>query len=67
MWIVVIVALSGGIASRKPATPQVTTSTTADVPRVEKLQFVITDLLFGSSDGHDDDGTPPHPLEPKSR
>ncbi|MBA2444661.1 MAG: PH domain-containing protein [Nocardioidaceae bacterium] len=38
-----------------------------DVPRVEKLQLVITDLLFGNNDGHDDDGTPPHPLEPRPR
>ncbi len=37
-----------------------------DVPRVEKLQLVITDLLFGTHDGHDDDGSPPHPLEPKT-
>ncbi|MEJ7706659.1 MAG: PH domain-containing protein [Nocardioidaceae bacterium] len=34
-----------------------------DVPRVEKLQLVITDLLFGNSDGRDDDGTPQHPSE----
>ncbi|MEP6667042.1 MAG: PH domain-containing protein [Nocardioidaceae bacterium] len=38
-----------------------------DVPNVESLQLVITDLLFGTRDGHDDDGTPPHPLEPRSR
>jgi uncharacterized membrane protein YdbT with pleckstrin-like domain len=36
-----------------------------DVPKVESLQLVITDLLFGNHDGHDDDGTPPHPLEPR--
>ncbi len=36
-----------------------------DVPKVESLQLVITDLLFGNDDGHDDDGTPPHPLEPR--
>ncbi len=30
-----------------------------DVPKVEALQLVITDLLFGTHDGHDDDGTPP--------
>jgi uncharacterized membrane protein YdbT with pleckstrin-like domain len=28
-----------------------------DVPKVEKLQLVITDLLFGKHDGSDDDGT----------
>ena len=28
-----------------------------DVPHVEKLQLVITDLLFGKHDGSDDDGT----------
>lgn len=38
-----------------------------DVPRVEKLQLVITDLLFGNHDGRDDDGTEPHPLEPRPR
>ncbi len=38
-----------------------------DVPKVESLQLVITDLLFGTHDGHDDDGTPPHPLEPRTR
>ncbi|MEJ7743366.1 MAG: hypothetical protein WKF73_12950 [Nocardioidaceae bacterium] len=38
-----------------------------DVPRVEKLQLVITDLLFGNHDGRDDDGTDPHPLEPRPR
>ncbi|MBA3266548.1 MAG: PH domain-containing protein [Nocardioidaceae bacterium] len=32
-----------------------------DVPRVEKLQLVITDLLFGNNDGRDDDGSPPPP------
>lgn len=29
-----------------------------DVPHVEKLQLVITNLLFGKDDGSDDDGTP---------
>ncbi|MGI8434891.1 MAG: PH domain-containing protein [Nocardioidaceae bacterium] len=38
-----------------------------DVPHVEKLQLVITDLLFGDPDDGDDDGTPPHPLEPRPR
>jgi uncharacterized membrane protein YdbT with pleckstrin-like domain len=28
-----------------------------DVPHVEQLQLVITDLLFGKHDGSDDDGT----------
>lgn len=37
-----------------------------DVPHVEKLQLVITDLLFGNSDGTDDcGGGAPHSLEPK--
>lgn len=37
-----------------------------DVPNVEKLQLVITDLLFGDSKGGSDGtGDPPHPLEPK--
>ncbi len=35
-----------------------------DVPRVEKLQLLITDLLFGSRDGSDDDGTPSTVLPP---
>jgi uncharacterized membrane protein YdbT with pleckstrin-like domain len=35
-----------------------------DVPHVEKLQLLITDLLFGSSDGADDDGTPSSSLPP---
>jgi len=35
-----------------------------DVPRVEKLQLLITDLLFGSRDGSDDDGTPSTALPP---
>lgn len=35
-----------------------------DVPRVEKLQLLITDLLFGSHDGSDDDGTPSTSLPP---
>ncbi len=30
-----------------------------DVPHVERLQLVITDLLFSTDDGRDDDGTPP--------
>lgn len=38
-----------------------------DVPRVEKLQIVITDLLFGNQDGRDDDGTTRHPLEHRPR
>ncbi len=38
-----------------------------DVPRVERLQLVITDLLFGNDDGADDDGTPRHPGEPRRR
>ncbi len=38
-----------------------------DVPHVEKLQLVITDLLFGDPDDGDDDGAPPHPLEPRPR
>ncbi len=36
-----------------------------DVPHVEKLQLVITDLLFGDHDGQDGTGDPRHPLEPK--
>jgi uncharacterized membrane protein YdbT with pleckstrin-like domain len=36
-----------------------------DVPHVEKLQLVITDLLFGDHDGQDGTGDPQHPLEPK--
>ncbi len=32
-----------------------------DVPDVEALQVRITDLLFGSDDGADDDGTAPRP------
>jgi len=35
-----------------------------DVPHVEKLQLLITDLLFGSHDGSDDDGTPKTALPP---
>lgn len=35
-----------------------------DVPHVEKLQLVITDLLFGKHDGSDDDGTPASSLPP---
>lgn len=35
-----------------------------DVPRVEKLQLLITDLLFGTDDGSDDDGTPATALPP---
>ncbi|MEJ7629911.1 MAG: PH domain-containing protein [Nocardioidaceae bacterium] len=35
-----------------------------DVPRVEKLQLLITDLLFGRDDGSDDDGTPSAALPP---
>jgi membrane protein YdbS with pleckstrin-like domain len=35
-----------------------------DVPQVEKLQLLITDLLFGSHDGADDDGTPSSALPP---
>ncbi len=38
-----------------------------DVPKVEQLQLTITDLLFGTNDGRDDDGSPPHPLEPRIR
>jgi len=38
-----------------------------DVPQVEKLQLVITDLLFGNADGRDDDGTPPFGLESPRR
>lgn len=38
-----------------------------DVPHVEQLQLVITNLLFGNPDAGDDDGTPPHPLEPRLR
>lgn len=38
-----------------------------DVPGVERLQLVITDLLFGSDDGRDDDGTPPDPSESQRR
>lgn len=29
-----------------------------DVPHVEQLQLVLTNLLFGKDDGSDDDGTP---------
>jgi membrane protein YdbS with pleckstrin-like domain len=32
-----------------------------DVPAVERLQIVITDLLFGTHDGRDDDGSPELP------
>jgi membrane protein YdbS with pleckstrin-like domain len=35
-----------------------------DVPKVEQLQLLITDLLFGSRDGADDDGTPKTSLPP---
>lgn len=38
-----------------------------DVPRVEKLQLVITDLLFGNDDGADDDGTPHQSRDPRRR
>jgi uncharacterized membrane protein YdbT with pleckstrin-like domain len=38
-----------------------------DVPRVEELQLVITNLLFGNDDGADDDGTPPRSPEPRRR
>jgi membrane protein YdbS with pleckstrin-like domain len=38
-----------------------------DVPDVEDLQLTITRLLFQSDDGRDDDGTPPHPTEPRRR
>lgn len=38
-----------------------------DVPRVESLQLVITDLLFSNDDGRDDDGTAPHSPEPRRR
>lgn len=38
-----------------------------DVPRVERLQLQITELLFGNDDGADDDGTPRQPGEPRSR
>ncbi|MDX6308931.1 MAG: hypothetical protein QOI06_1977 [Nocardioidaceae bacterium] len=37
-----------------------------DVPHVEKLQLVITDLLFGKKDGSDDDGTPASELPPST-
>lgn len=32
-----------------------------DVPNVERLQIVITDLLFGTHDGKDDEGSPDLP------
>ena len=35
-----------------------------DVPQVEKLQLLITDLLFGNHDGADEDGTPSSQLPP---
>ncbi|MEJ7774548.1 MAG: PH domain-containing protein [Nocardioidaceae bacterium] len=38
-----------------------------DVPRVEKLQLQITELLFSNDDGADDDGTPHPPGDPRSR
>jgi uncharacterized membrane protein YdbT with pleckstrin-like domain len=38
-----------------------------DVPRVEDLQLVITNLLFSTDDGADDDGTPPRSPEPRRR
>lgn len=38
-----------------------------DVPKVEALQLVITDLLFSTDDGSDDDGTPPRSPEPRRR
>ncbi len=38
-----------------------------DVPRVEKLQLQITELLFGNNDDADDDGTPRQPGEPRPR
>jgi uncharacterized membrane protein YdbT with pleckstrin-like domain len=36
-----------------------------DVPHVEKLQLVITDLLFGNSDGAGGEGGSTRPLEPR--
>ena len=38
-----------------------------DVPNVEDLQLVITNLLFSTDDGADDDGTPPRSPEPRRR
>lgn len=38
-----------------------------DVPHVEELQLVITNLLFSADDGADDDGTPPRSPEPRRR
>lgn len=35
-----------------------------DVPDVEKLQLTINDLLFGTHDGSDEDGTPKSALPP---
>lgn len=32
-----------------------------DVPHAERLQLVLTDLVFGADDGRDDDGSPPEP------
>ena len=42
-------------------------STLYDVPNVEDLQLVITNLLFANDDGSDDDGTPPRSPEPHRR
>jgi uncharacterized membrane protein YdbT with pleckstrin-like domain len=42
-------------------------STLYDVPNVEDLQLVITNLLFSTDDGADDDGTPPRSPEPRRR
>ena len=36
-----------------------------DVPNAERLQLVLTDLVFGTDDGRDDDGSPPMPGDPR--
>jgi membrane protein YdbS with pleckstrin-like domain len=38
-----------------------------DVPHVEKVHLLITDLLFGNDDGADDDGSVPPGPEPHPR
>jgi uncharacterized membrane protein YdbT with pleckstrin-like domain len=38
-----------------------------DVPHVEKVHLLITDLLFGNNDGADDDGSVPPGPEPHPR
>jgi uncharacterized membrane protein YdbT with pleckstrin-like domain len=49
------------------ASSELGVSTLHDVPRVEQLHLQITDLLFGTDDGADDDGTPFRGPEPRPR